>query len=135
MKHSFRFALGTALLLLTVPGAFAWSGGSDDGGGSGGGGNGAGGGDKSLTLRVNPAIGAPGGTIALVLRTYAPRPIRQGQISVRVVRRPKAKSAGLGLTLEELVAPVRPLTFISATVYSPSNDALTQGLLSGLADS
>src|SRR5436309_2448258 len=93
-----------------------------------------GGGDKSLVLRVNPAIGAPGGTIAVVLRTYAPRPVRQGQIVVRVARRPKP-AKGLGLTLEDLAAPVRPLTFLSATVYSPKNDALTQGLLNGLADS
>lgn len=142
MKHPSRFrltlaALATALLL-TAPSAFA-SGGADDGGGgrggNGGGGNGGGGGDKSLVLRVNPAIGAPGGTVAVVLRTYAPRPVRQGQIVVRVARRPKPAKAGLGLTLEDLVAPVRPLTFLSATVYSPKNDALAQGLLNGLADS
>jgi hypothetical protein len=84
---------------------------------------------------VNPAIGAPGGTIAVVLRTYAPRPVRQGQIVVRVVRRPHPAKAAPGLTLEDLTAPIRPLTFISATVYSPSNDALAQGLLNGLADS
>ncbi|HEY4563358.1 MAG TPA: hypothetical protein VIJ36_10285 [Thermoanaerobaculia bacterium] len=136
----FRFtlaALTTALLLSTAPGAFARGGGSDDGGGSGGGGGnggGNGGGDKSLVLRVNPAIGAPGGTVAVVLRTYAPRPVRQGQIVVRVARRPKP-AKGLGLTLEDLTAPVRPLTFLSATVYSPKNDALAQGLLNGLADS
>jgi hypothetical protein len=85
---------------------------------------------------VNPAIGVPGGTVAVVLRTYAPRPVRQGQIVIRVARRPKpAKAGSLGLTLEELAAPVRPLTFLSATVYSPRNDAISQGLLNGLADS
>jgi hypothetical protein len=141
MKHPSRFrltlaALAAALLLTTSPGAFARGGGSDDGGGggNGGGGNGGGGGDKSLVLRVNPATGAPGGTVAVVLRTYAPRPVRQGQIVVRVARRTKP-AKGLGLTLEDLAAPVRPLTFLSATVYSPRNDALTQGLLNGLADS
>jgi hypothetical protein len=135
MKHPSRFrlalaALTAALLLTSSPGAFARGGGSDDGGGGNGGG-----GDKSLVLRVNPAIGAPGGTVAVVLRTYAPRPVRQGQIVVRVARRPKPAKAGLGLTLEGLTAPVRPLTFLSATVYSPRNDAVTQGLLNGLADS
>jgi hypothetical protein len=141
MMCSFPFrlapaALMAALLLTASPEAFARGGsGSDDGGGSGGGGNGGGGGGaKSLVLRVNPAIGAPGGTIAVVLRTYAPRPVRQGQIVVRVVRRPKPAKA-LGLTLEDLAAPVRPLTFLSATVYSPRNDTLSQGLLNGLADS
>ncbi|PYQ59253.1 MAG: hypothetical protein DMF53_19100 [Acidobacteria bacterium] len=95
----------------------------DDGGAS----------SKPLVLRLNPAIGAPGGLVAVVLRTYAPRPIRQGQVSIRVARRPHP--AKLGLTLDDLTAPVRPLTFLSATVYSPKNDALTQGLLNGLADS
>jgi len=116
-------------------GSGSGGGGSDDGGGSGGGGNGGGGGggDKALVLRVNPAIGPPGGIVAVVLRTYAPRPIRQGQISIRVVRRPRP--AKLGLTLEDLTAPVRPLTLLSAVVYSPRNDALAQGLLSGLTDS
>ena len=124
----FRLPLAAlvAALLLTAPGAFARGGGSDDGGG--------GGGDKSLVLRVNPAIGAPGGTVAVVLRTYAPRPVRQGQIVVRVARRPKP-AKGLGLTLEDLAAPVRPLTFLSATVYSPRNDAVTQAALNGLTDS
>jgi hypothetical protein len=117
-------ALMAALVLLTAgaPEAVAR-------GGNGGGG----GGDQSLVLRVNPAIGAPGGTVAVVLRTYAPRPIRQGQISIRVARRPKP--AKLGLTLEDLTTPVRPLTLISAVVYSPRNDALAQAALNGLADS
>jgi hypothetical protein len=112
-------------------------GGSDDGGGSGSGGNGGngGGGDKGLVLRVNPAIGAPGGVVAVVLRTYAPRPIRQGQVTVRVVRRPKPAKA-LGLTLDALTQPVRPfLSLLSAVVYSAQGDSVTRALLTGLADS
>ena len=126
-------------LLAGAPAAMAargsGSGGGNGGGGDddGGGGNGGGGGDRALVLRVNPAIGAPGGVVAMVVRTYAPRPIRQGQISIRVVRRPRP--AKLGLTLEDLTAPIRPLTLLSAVVYSPRNDALSQGLLNGLADS
>jgi hypothetical protein len=103
---------------------------------AGGGDDGGGGGERSLTLRVNPAIGAPGGTVAMVLRTYAPRPIRQGQISIRVVRRPRPQAAALaGPTLDALTQPVRPLTLLSVVVYSPQNDALTQGLLNALPDS
>jgi hypothetical protein len=113
-----RCFLAAALLLSASPGAFAR------------GGNG--GGDKSLVLRINPAIAAPGGVVAMVVRTYAPRPIRQGQISIRVVRRPKPAKA---LTVEELAAPVRPLTLLSAVVYSPQNDALSQALLNALPDS
>jgi hypothetical protein len=132
-----RFLAPAALLgmlLLSAPLlASGGNGGGDDGGGGNGGGHGA------LTLRVNPAIGAPGGTVAMVLRTYAPRPIRQGQISIRVVRRPRpgaaAAAALSGLTLEALTQPVRPLTLLSVVVYSPQNDALTQGLLNALPDS
>src|SRR4051794_41569110 len=121
------------ILLAGAPQAFARSGGSDDGGGNGGNG-GHGGGDKSLTLRVNPAIGAPGGVVAVVLRTYAPRPVRQGQVTVRVVRRPKPGKA-LGLTLEALTQPVRPfLSLLGTVVYSTQGDSVTQGLLTGLAD-
>jgi hypothetical protein len=107
-------------------------GGSDDDGGGGNGGGG--GGDRSLVLRINPAIGAPGGIVAVVLRTYAPRPVRQGQTVVRVVRRPRPAKA-LGLTLEELTQPVRPLTFLSAVVYSQRNDSTAQGTLAGQPDS
>jgi len=118
-RSSFRFVLAalaaTGLLLSAAPYAGA-----------------RGGGDRSLVLRVNPAIGAPGGIVAMVVRTYAPRPIRQGQISIRVVRRPRP-AARLGLA--ELTAPVRPLTLISAVVYSPRNDALSQALLDALPDS
>lgn len=142
MTHSIRLrpvlAALVAVLLLLAGGAVFARGGSDDGGGSGsdgsGGGNGGGGGDKSLVLRINPAIGVPGGTVAIVLRTYAPRPVRQGQAIVRVVRRPRPQKA-LGLTLEELTQPVRPLTFLSAVVYSARNDSTAQGTLTGQPDS
>lgn len=87
-------------------------------------------GEKSLKLRVNPAIGKPGGTVAVVLRTYAARPIRQGQISLRVRRRPAPGKAGL--TLAELTQPVRPIaTLVSATVYSTRRDSVSQASLSG----
>jgi hypothetical protein len=143
MAQRSRFLLALAalvavvLLLTGAPAAMAARG-SGGGGGNGGGGDddgggGNGGGDRSLVLRVNPAIGAPGGVVAVVLRTYAPRPIRQGQIGIRVVRRPRP--AKLGLTLEDLTTAIRPLTLLSAVVYSPRNDALSQGLLSGLTDS
>jgi hypothetical protein len=119
------------VLLAGTPQSFARSGGGDDGPGDGG----NGGGDKSLTLRVNPAIGAPGGVVAVVLRTYAPRPIRQGHVTIRTVRRPTPSKA-LGLTLEALTQPVRPfLSLLSAVVYSVQGDSVTQALLTGLADS
>jgi hypothetical protein len=87
-----------------------------------------------LPLFVNDAIGAPGGTIAIVLKTYAPRRIRQGQISVRV-RQPAA--SGQALTLSGVTAPLRPVTrLFSATVYSQRGDSVVQPPgLRGLADS
>ncbi|HEV7506699.1 MAG TPA: hypothetical protein VGS07_17535 [Thermoanaerobaculia bacterium] len=121
-------------LLAGAPQSFARSGGGDDGGGDGGNG-GHGGGDQSLTLRVNPAIGAPGGVVAVVLRTYAPRPIRQGHVTIRTVRRP-APAKALGLTLEALTQPIRPfVSLLSAVVYSVQGDSTSQALLTGLADS
>ncbi|HSN86740.1 MAG TPA: hypothetical protein VL025_08280, partial [Thermoanaerobaculia bacterium] len=120
MRTRFRLAalLVTvlALLLLALPEAFAargsGSGGDDDDD------NGGGGGHEVLKLRVNDAIGRPGGTVAIVLRTYAARPIRQGQISVRVRGGGTTKAAASGLTVAALTQPVRPLTFLSAVVYS-----------------
>ncbi len=90
-------------------------------------------GERTLKLRVNPAIGKPGGTTAVVLRTYAARPIRQGQISLRVRRRPASKAA---LTVAELTQPLRPIaTLVSAVVYSTRVDATNQASLSGAAES
>jgi hypothetical protein len=110
------------------------------GGGTGGGTGG--GGEKSLVLRVNPAIGAPGGVVDVVLRTYAPRPIKQGQVVVKVVRRPAPTAVArfghtrpAGLTLKSLTQPVRPLTLLSVVVFSPANDSSSKAVLTGLPDS
>jgi hypothetical protein len=81
-------------------------------------------GEETLTLRVNPAIAVQGGIFTVVLRTYAPRPIRQGQVLVKVGRRPPSKSAFSALPA---AAPGRPLaTLLSAVVYSVRGDSVTQ---------
>jgi hypothetical protein len=133
-RTRFRLAsalvLASALLLSGVHGASAKNGGDDGGGGGGGGG---GGNQEALKLRVNDAVGRPGGPVAIVLRTYAARPIRQGQISVRVRRRPTAQT--LGLDLQALTQPVRPLTFVSAVVYSTRRDSTTQASPTSAVDS
>ena len=103
--------------------------GSDDDDDNGGGGR------DGLTLRVNDAIAAPGGTVAVVLRTYAPRPVRQGQIHVKIRRPTRPRNAKLGITFEDVTQPVRPLTLISATVYSQRGDSVTQSALTGQPDS
>lgn len=129
----FRFAsillMVLALLLSGLPEASARRGGGDDDGG--------GGDDDALKLRVNDAIGMPGGIVAIVLRTYAARPIRQGQISVRVGGgRPATVANRLsGPTVEELTQPSQPLTFLSAVVYSTRSDSNTQATPTGGTDS
>ncbi len=131
----FRFAsillMILALLLSGLPEASARRGrGGDDNGGGGGD-------DDALKLRVNDAIGTPGGIVAIVLRTYAARPIRQGQISVRVRGgRPAAIANRLsGPAVEELTQPSQPLTFLSAVVYSTRSDSNTQATPTGGTDS
>jgi hypothetical protein len=108
---------------------FAKSGGDDDGedDGEDDGGGGGGGGHDTLKLRLNDAIGKPGGTVALVIRTYAARPLRQGRITVRV-RKPPAKALGFGF--EELVQPAQPLTFVRGIVFSAADDAVTKATAS-----
>jgi hypothetical protein len=130
---SFRRALASlatlALLLSGTPGAWA-----DRGRGGGGDDEGGGGRDRDeLKLRVNDAIGAPGGTVAVVLRTYAARPIRQGRISLRV--RKRTSPAKAALTVAALTEPVRPVTLLGVTVYSQRRDAKSRSTVAGAPDS
>jgi hypothetical protein len=122
-----RFCLVFAILLtaLSLPGAASARNLPEDGGTS----------NRALALRVNPAIGAPGGLVAMVLRTYAPRSIKQGQVVVRVVRRPASALVLRGPSRKNLTQPVRPLTLVSGVVYSPLNDAVARAILNGLPDS
>lgn len=120
--------LALAVLFSGAPGTLA-----DRGRGGGDDDNGGGGDRGGLKLRVNDAIGAPGGTVAVVLRTYAARPIRQGRISLRVRKRVSASKAGL--TVAALTEPVRPVTLLGVTVYSSRRDAKNQSAMAGAADS
>lgn len=134
-RTRFRFAsillLALAVLLSGLPEASARRGGGDDDGGGGGD-------EDALKLRVNDAIGKPGGIVVIVLRTYAARPIRQGQISVGVRKGGPVANApnalGSGLTVEALTEPVRPLTFLSAVVHSTQRDSATQATPKAGAD-
>jgi hypothetical protein len=89
-------------------------------------------GSTALTLRANPAIAAPGGVFAVVLRTYAARPIRQGQVLVKVVSRPTAAAARRGNRFlkakagqsSSSSAPIA--TLLSTTVFSVSGDSVSQ---------
>lgn len=66
---------------------------------------------ESLTLRVNDAMGEPGGRAAVVVRTYAPRGVEEGQICLRATSRLKADTTPFAM-LEE------------AIVYSGAGDAV-----------
>ncbi len=80
--------------------------------------------NSPLPLIVNDAIGEPGGLVAIVLKTYAPRRIRQGQIAVRV-RQPSSGTQALATAA--VAAPLRPVTALfSATVYSQRGDGVVQ---------
>jgi hypothetical protein len=106
-----------SMVLLGGSGPLAARGGDDDDGG-----------DGALKLRLNDAVGKPGGTVALVVRTYAARPIRQGRITVKVKRPAKAR---LGLVADEVTAPARPFTFLRAVVFSRNGDAVTTAKATG----
>lgn len=141
MKHRFphkltrRTLAAAAVLALgmaTAPLAFSARGGDDGGGGDDDGGGS--GGHELLTLRANDAIGAPGGTVVVVLRTYAPRLIRQGQISVRA-RKPAPSVRAFDLAA--VTQPLRPwATLLSSAVYSVRGDSvLAPPALTGTVDS
>jgi hypothetical protein len=87
---------------------------------------------RALELRLNDAIGKPGGQVALVIRTYAARPIRQGRITVKV-RRPAAAASTFGITADAVTQPARPLTFLRAVVFSATGDAVTTAKASATA--
>jgi hypothetical protein len=82
--------------------------------------------DPPLTLRANRAIAEPGGVFAVVLRTYAARPIRQGQVAVHVrtsgaPRLARRRISGGTASASPSSAPVA--TLLSAVIFSVNGDA------------
>jgi hypothetical protein len=69
---------------------------------------------KSLTLRVNDARGGPGDLVAVVVRTYASRPIGQGQLCIGAGPPGKVSAAAVD-------APFVRLEKVQ--VFSAKNDA------------
>jgi hypothetical protein len=85
-----------------------------------------GGDDDELTLRLDDAIGRPGGQVSIVLRTYAARPIRQGRLGVRT--RPQAFRLGGPLLPGAGEAALVGGPFdrlLSVTVFSTAGDSVT----------
>jgi len=65
---------------------------------------------QKLTLRVNDVVSVPGGTAAIVLRTYASRPIEQGQLCLEATPTSTTDSSGPASTVR------------SAEVFSDNQD-------------
>lgn len=74
---------------------------------------------EELTLRINDAAGRPEAQVAVVLRTYAPRPIKQGQICFFAGRRLVRGGSAPFASLDDVV------------VFSEAGDAVTVGVLEG----
>ncbi len=73
---------------------------------------------EPLALRVNDATGSPGGVVAVVLRTYASRPVGQGQVCVGL----RAQFAAGGSPIEQV---------LGARVFASGADAVFQASLDG----
>ncbi len=90
-------------------------------------------GDK-LALRVNDAKAGPGDLVAVVVRTYASRPIGQGQIAVRGKKRASRRgnatalsSAPAGLSSQPEALVDEPFVKLEkAVVFSANQDARFQ---------
>lgn len=116
-KTAASLALALLLALAGAPPALARDESGSGSGGSGSGGGGNGGGD-SLALRVNDATGVPGGLVAVVVRTYASRAIRRGQVCLR------ATASGAS-------AAPSPLSGLEgALVFSPRGDVTARNSFS-----
>lgn len=83
-----------------------------------------GGPDDVLTLRVNDAVAKPGGIIAVVIRTYAARPIRQGQVCFRPRRGapPRFAAGGADLSNPSKVAGQPFATLVGGVVFGTRRD-------------
>lgn len=76
---------------------------------------------RTLTLRVNDARGGPGDLVAVVVRTYASRPIGQGQLCIGARKRPPRGRATALVSTAAVDAPFVKLE--RAEVFSARGDA------------
>lgn len=71
---------------------------------------------EPLTLRLSDAIGRPGSRTTLVLRTYSPRPVGQGQLDLRATPPPRDQGRGA-----EGVGPI--VSIEEVRVFATDDDA------------
>lgn len=74
---------------------------------------------EPLTVRVSDAEGVPGGPVAVVLRTYASRPVSQGRLGVRATSAAPRIGGPLALLGSGPLA-----SFDGGTIFSASGDAI-----------
>lgn len=80
-----------------------------------------------LTLRVNDARGGPGDLVAVVVRTYASRPIGQGQICIGARRAGRTRAASTVGSVAEPAAAGSPFASLEKVeVFSARQDATFQ---------
>jgi len=80
---------------------------------------------EKLTLRVNDARGGPGDLVAVVVRTYASRPIGQGQICIGARRQARGRSTANAVVGEASTgSPFASLEKVE--VFSARQDATFQ---------
>jgi hypothetical protein len=79
-----------------------------------------------LTLRVNDARGGPGDLVAVVVRTYASRPIGQGQICIGARRAGRARSTANSITGEAASTGSPFASLEKVEVFSARQDATFQ---------
>ena len=85
-----------------------------------------------LTLRVNDARGGPGDLVAVVVRTYASRPIGQGQICIGARRQSLARAAStMGVAVEPAVGGSPFASLERVEVFSARQDATFQFTFDG----
>ena len=83
-----------------------------------------------ITLHVDEAEASPGADVSIFLRTYAPRPLGQGQLCI-VVKRPSTRRAARALTQgNRAVGTETPFVqLLGGEVFSDLGDAVADFLL------
>lgn len=81
---------------------------------------------EKLTLRVNDARGGPGDLVAVVVRTYASRPIGQGQICIGARRQARGRSTANSVVGEAASTGSPFASLEKVEVFSARQDATFQ---------
>lgn len=87
--------------------------------------------DTELALRVSDAVGQPGGIVAVVVRTYAARPIKQGQVCFRP-RRAVTRIAQQGVAPDALAGDQPFTALLGAVVFGPRGQVTYRAALQPL---